>query len=430
MATKSQDRNSFWLCVCLIYTAPLALDFGSVGANPVLFAISNLALLYPLTILRKKSIHTDVISTLIYPFYFILFGIFISILKGGSVSTLFSMASFTLPILHIFVGACFASNKKNMNFSYAYFGYAIIILTFILFASDLMFGSFPRGCGYEGRWGGCIGRLEVYGFPNASMNYLAVASVFLGVFITRTTKIYIRNLAILSLLMIGFIVLLSLSRSAVLVYFISLSFIAFARWGPRVLFVIIILALLIIFFINDILNSFVISGLINRMQSALDSGDITTGRIGIWKEALILIYENPLFGKGFEAFSNFSDYGTAHQQFIEVLYKVGAFGFFIYFFPLAKSWVASMKYFRKKSQSTSVSDKILANGFVTCVLAASLFQPAISYQTLGNIIYFSAGYFIIKSKGKLKIQHETNSSKSLKRSIRARRSSRSASAAR
>ena len=352
-------------------------------------------LIYPVAILSStKLISENFKRVILYPLYFVLFGVISSIIRGGSIETLLSMASFSLPILHLIVGACFALTKKNMNFSYSYFSYIIIVLTLVLFVSDLIYGSFPRGCGYEGRWGGCIGNLEVYGFPNPPMNFLACVSVLLGIFLIRPVKKSVRMATIVSLAIIGFILLLSLSRSAVLIYVVSLGFIAFSIWGARSLFAVIIIGLIIAFNIESILDSFLVSGVLARTNTALAAGDISTGRIGIWIEALHVIAKDPIFGVGFLSFSNFSSFGTAHQQYLEVLFKVGAIGFFMYFFPLGRGYKAAINYLQKKyTEAHSPKEQTLALGFVSCVLIASVFQPAISYQTLGNFVFFSAGYF-------------------------------------
>src|SRR5690606_34697220 len=60
-----------------------------------------------------------------------------------------------------------------------------------------------------------------------------------------------------------------------------------------------------------------------RISRTMDSSDPFSGRTDIWEQTIQLWSERPLWGYAFEPFSNYSEYDTAHQQYLEILFKAG-----------------------------------------------------------------------------------------------------------
>lgn len=406
--------ETFWgVVLSVVYMAPVAIGVGSVGGQPVFFSISNIILIFSIFFfLRRVSFTNEVFFISLLPVFYIILGGVSSVLYSGSVQVLLSTFSFVLPVLHVFSGMLFARIFSEKEVAYEFFPWAIVLVASALLVSDLVFGSFPRGCGYEGRWGGCLGFVEVYGFPNASMNFLASVSVFLGFLIIKRNRLWVRLLAVFTMAVVGFLSFMSLSRSASLVYLISLFFVLYSlfRFGSIIIFSFVLVGVGLYF--EDLLRSLFFSGVYARMEAALESGDITTGRIDIWRHAFDLFSESPFFGKAFYSFSNFSEFGTVHQQYLEVLYKTGIVGFFFYFLLLIVGYLSMRECVIFNRNDHYRFEKLaLANGFVVSVLVSSIFQPALSYQVLGSFIFFSCGYFIVRQRLIMSDANEANSSR-------------------
>ncbi|MBX3436200.1 MAG: O-antigen ligase family protein [Planctomycetaceae bacterium] len=74
-----------------------------------------------------------------------------------------------------------------------------------------------------------------------------------------------------------------------------------------------------------------------------------SGRSTIWGETWDLFADRPLFGYGFEPYSERATFDTPHQQYLEVLYKCGLVGMALYacvlslaFVGLVRQWRASI----------------------------------------------------------------------------------------
>lgn len=399
--------------VALAYMMPVNINLFNVGDKPVDFAISNLLVFLTfLSLFIIGSINKASLVAVGVMLFFPALGGWTSISMGGSFEPLLSSLSFFLPMLHILVGAVVA---KSFSISpKKYFARALAIVVIVMFFSDIALGVFPRGCSPLGRWGGCLGPFEVYGFPNAPMNFLAVVAPILVFLLTFTSSKSDHILAFVALFALTIIMPLSLSRSAALIMGFSLLFFVYHYLGK--LFLIGIAALFALLYLNidTLLNSVLGEGVALRMMVAIENGDITTGRIGIWQKAFALFSESPIFGFGFQYFSNFSIFGTVHQQYLEILFKAGLVGFILYF---GVFYVSLLKAFRQSRHIVptirDLNIRVIAM-IILSVLISNLFQPAMSYQVFGNFLFFWCGYFL-SYKGR---QNEANPPKSLNRSIR------------
>ncbi len=389
---KVRKEAVFLQLIALAYMVPVNINFMTIGTKPVDFAISNLLLVLAFPALFiSGSISKASLVVIGALMFFPLLGMWSSISLGGSFEPLLSSFNFFLPMLHILVGAVvakiFATSPKE------YFARALAIVLIIIVLSDIAFGVFPRGCSPLGRWGGCLGPFEVYGFPNAPMNFLSVVAPLLIFLLVFSRAKYDHLLAMAALIALVVIMPLSLSRSATLIMGLSLLFFFYHYLGK--LFVVGIAALFALVYVNigALLSSTLGEGVALRMMAAIENGDITTGRIGIWRNAFSLFSESPVFGYGFQYFSNFSEFGTIHQQYLEILFKAGLIGFVLYF----GVFIVSIIIARKKSQHMepkirSLNKKVVAM-IIFSLLISNLFQPAMNYQVFGNFLFFWCGYF-------------------------------------
>ena len=86
----------------------------------------------------------------------------------------------------------------------------------------------------------------------------------------------------------------------------------------------------------------------NRLESNLS--DITSSegaRLNMWTRALNYIFEHPILGSGFMGFKILEEggVGSAHSQYIDVLFRVGFFGFFIWIYLVYKILLITYKKF-------------------------------------------------------------------------------------
>lgn len=390
---KSKKEAVILQFIALAYMMPLNVNFMNVGAKPVDFAISNLLVFLTfLSIFISRSVNQVAFVATSIMLFFPMLGMLSSISLGGSFETLLSSGNFFLPMFHILVGAVVA---RSFSISpEKYFARALALVVIALFISDLVLGPFPRGCGYEGRWGGCLGPFEIYGYPNASMNFLTVLAPLLIFLLAFTRTKSDRLLALTALLALAIIAPLSFSRSATLIMGFSLLF--FVHYFLGRVFLIGVAALFGLIYSNfeALLHLTQNTGVILRMSAAIQSGDITTGRLGIWREAFDVFSRFPIFGSGFQYFSKFSKFGTVHQQYLEVLFKAGLVGFILYFGVFFVSLFTAFQKIRQiNSRIRNLNIRVVAM-IIFSLLISNLFQPAMSYQVFGNFLFFWCGYFL------------------------------------
>lgn len=404
------------MAIAILYMLPLNLNIGDFGDKPIDLAVSNVLLIaLPTLFLKRRSVSQLTFFGLIMPLFFLVIGLSSAIIRGGDMSIVLSALSFSIPILHVGVG--YIVGQSRLNFSFLNVSYALSIIILVLVFSDLIFGNFPRGCGYQGRWGGCFGGLEVYGFPNAPMNFLAICSPILALPFIRKCGQTWRIFALLAI--VGLIVMtpLSLSRSASLVFLFSGGAMIIMLFGKMALFAYAALCLVVVLSFQWIISLTMFAGIAFRIQASVEAGDLTTGRIGIWKDALFIWAENPLFGKAFIPFSEFSSFGTVHQQYLEVLFKsglIGATAYFGYIFVTARLAYQTIC----KGDHYSVNDRRVFIAFGACLFIGNLFQNAISYQPMGNFLFFAMGIFSARSFSKLQVTYETNPPEPFHRGLR------------
>ena len=399
-------KNILVFIFLVVFISPVAVYLGSSDGLPIYFSISTFFLLFSVFF---KIFSLRVLALLSIPFFYIFYGFLSSIYFGGNISVLFSTFSFVLPLFFLFFGAQVGASKISGRITQEKIVWSYILVVFLIFFSDVFGADFPRGCGYEGRWGGCYLLWDVYGFPNASMNYLAVLTPILALPFINNRGMAIKFFSFLALSFMAWMSSMSLSRSTLLVYAFALLFFVYSILGVRVIYVFFLVFLLGVFGYDFLYEIFSQSGIYNRIAVSINSGDVTTGRLDIWGLAVDLISSSPFFGYGFLSFSNFSYYGTVHQQYLEVFYKVGLFGFVLYFYVLVYGYSSCIFYLRNKVFFNSRGkERIVFKGIVFGVLISCVFQPSLSYQVLGNLVFFCCGFFYIK---KMAILNETNSSR-------------------
>ncbi|NVK67539.1 MAG: O-antigen ligase family protein [Vibrio campbellii] len=384
--------------------SPLSITLLEVSGKPVDISLSDLILvLIPFSFiyvgLRNKL-------TLLLPaflvFFYLSLAMIHSILEGGQLSNVISSLRFSKQFLLIAAGGAFfviyKHNKSNV------FVHVFFVISVVILFSDIVWGAFPRGCGYEGRWGGCFLGIDVYGFPNSSASYLAIG--FLVILFLHSIKLVSINVTIFTFIIIALLSLLSLSRTSWVTLFLGgIGFLLFLR-NPFLIFsylsLLFITACLIVFNMDAIIDMPIFEGMVNKVAYYSSGNEMTSGRTHIWFDTLALWSEQPLFGYGFDYFSKYVvGFDTPHQQYLELLFKSGFFGTIIYLLLCCYTVFLLSDFLKYKANfdEGSISLRLLA--IVAFPVAVNgLFQPILSYSTVANITMFTLGYLLEFNKVK------------------------------
>jgi len=271
----------------------------------------------------------------------------------------------------------------------------LIALIWILMISTCFLPNFPI-C----RWGGSFFGLEVYGFPNSYMTFLAMHSPFLLVALVMKQSNLSRYFIMLTGLILISMVAMSLSRSSIIVLAVSVSVcILFAvRYSEvstnfraiSLLGSFLSIPVAVILLYPELLLGIDYEGVFEVLQRRISKTtrdvDPFSGRKYLWLHCWDLILERPFFGYMFEPFSNFNDsHDTPHQQYLEILFKCGSAGFILFsivYLSLVRQLLGRM---RGYSPELRLACLAFLAGFVG-ILVGNFTQPNFTFAITGNSI--------------------------------------------
>ena len=380
---------------------PISIRLAELGGKPIDIVLSDLFPLFFLVIAvlyRKNSFSSYSIYLPIFAIaYYLGIALFTSILDGGSLSQIASSIRLSKQFLLIPCGAVFFHVWGWAGLRY--FSYSILIILTSILLKDVLADGFPRGCGYQSRWGGCTPFGEVYGFPNSSASYLVLLS--LSLFIFYKLSILSKSFLLWGIFCCAVLSLFSLSRSSWVFLFLGLLFFYLFTansYKKTITSIFTVISLLVLSFLGafSFTEMPIFKGVINKVTYYADGNEITSGRTQIWYDTLELIYEKPIFGYGFDYFSNYiSGFDTAHQQYLELLFKSGMVGILIYFFCIY------LFFYTVKKISTAYAlniHKLVLWVVLVPLLINGLFQPIFSYSLVGNTFMFFFGFILEANK--------------------------------
>lgn len=248
------------------------------------------------------------------------------------------------------------------------------------------------------RWGSDFMGFETYGFPNTTGQYLGVIMSFLlfGFFI----DVRLRLLYIFCVFAALLIAIMTLSRSGAVVTIMTVLLFWLLR-APKQ-FLLLSLSLPVILVVTILLGmpsefDYSIIEILEKIQNRMDkllSTDPLNGRGSIWGIALTYVNENIIFGSMFSPFSLISGHHqSAHNQYIETLYKVGILGLVFFIFALAV--VFHRLFINLFSNNHSLV--VLATTAFVSMLAVSIgnvTQPNYTDSLVGGLVFALAGLSI------------------------------------
>lgn len=374
----------FWL----IYLTPLAITIATVDGKPIDIVPSDfLLILIPIIMLKVDSLsprHWNAIAILSY---FPMIGLVGAFRAGGDVGNILSAVTFSMPFFHILIGGM--AIHRWGHHALEPLQVVASFVAIILALSDLTLGSFPRGCGTEGRWGGCFLNFEVYGFVNSSSGYLVILAGILACSVFIANSRLKMALTLIGLGALLFIVPMSLSRSATVSLFIVLFFWTFSINRTLSVVFLLIAGMTMQFILPLLEDSLIGRGLTTRVLAGVDRGDLASGRFEIWRDTISLIGDAPIFGYMFGFFSRYSYFGTAHSQYLELLFKAGAVGLIIYLGFIFYCASRANRIFKAVDLDPRIS--ITALGTFVALMANSVTQPLMNYAVFANLMFLAAG---------------------------------------
>lgn len=397
---KKAGFSTFVIIVLLFL--PIAIPIVKLGSKPVDIVLSDTLLIWAFilfltdALFSRKTLRVtkDIKIMSLIVFFNIAYGFFIilpyMIKSGGDIIPLVSAVKFYKSILLFYAGIYFANKMYDCKLFFHYSVTVVSLIIVIMLFSTILDERFPVIL-----WGENFFNLTVYGFPNTGMAFIALIMLFplAKYYITKQKKyIAIYTIGVL-------MVIFSLSRSSFLVLFFGSIFLSFKMTSIKKMLHILVIFILIMGGTMMLLgNNEKVEKILDLVQYRIDrtmgktGDDPTSGRTEIWTAALEVINNKPIFGYGFEPFSNrkIGHYDTPHQQYLEIIYKTGFFGFLLY---MSIFLYASLYISKRLNNKCIVLKNIFLAGLLG-IMVSNLTQPNFSFALTGNILFFLMGFLV------------------------------------
>jgi O-antigen ligase len=403
-----QHIGTWLIAIAAVY--PVAIRLTDMGGKPVDAVLSDaLYLLILLTPPRKlltipKGVDLRILATVrISAFACIAYSLGLS-LVGYATSTEFSRVvsaiKFVKPMTFVLLGTYLAMIfppvllLKRMG---AVFG--VIVLATM--GTAIMHPAFPR-CA----WGQGLFGYETYGYPNAPMTFYGVMLPLLIAAADcerrRTLRLIYRGATFVGIIL----VVASLSRSSTISMVVAMTIYLFATGRGYIpvatavaaaVFAVAGVGLMRIETNIDAVE-FLQGAVERRLLQTFEGEDALSGRGGIWLLAVELASRKPVFGYMFEPFNHYSAiYDTAHQQYLEVLYKTGMLGLALYLWVLG-SGAAGIWHLTRNAESRSPAWYLLWGALAALLgtMVGCLSQPNLTYSLTGNTLFLMLGMLLTR----------------------------------
>lgn len=394
------NKKTFILFLFLLLL-PIAIPIGSIGHKPIDVTFSDTLIVFSLFFLffRKIKINIKERNVLVFSFliyiYILLIGSIGVIVTKGDILPFLSSLRFSKHLLFVFVALVFYKVfKPNFNDVIKFSAYICALFISILLFSDLFLNpGFPTS-----RWGGVFFGLETYGFPNSIAVFYSLYICFFLIYTYVFKSWFFSLITLIGSVLIFF----SFSRSGwVTLLSVLIPIIPYIMLKSKKimwLYSILIVISVYFFVINFNKFYFLIEPWMYKVDTLTGQNVTLSGRELIWKDTFSLILDRPLLGYFFDPFSNYvMGYDTPHQQYLELIFKMGVLGFLIYF-----SFVLYLFFcFFYSGYKGVFSFKVTAFTFFMFFLGVSLSnfgQPNLSFSLLANalVFYISLFYFIFR----------------------------------
>lgn len=389
--SKTRLNDGFLFLVCFLFLLPVTVVGGVRGTAPIDIVPSDLiAILVAITYFLANAPYSlreplILVQVLFVVYCFTLASL--TIMHSGSLLPLFSFVKFCKIYIAFFAGYA-ASKWYGRDRILTIMSDAAVAYFLLLAVSQFLYHA-----DFTPRIGSDFFEFPVYGFPNSPSSYL-VYLLCLALVKQRASWIKWLLLLLASIFAAG-----SLSRNALIQVVLAVMLITLD--SPKKLLqsagtMAIGLSILLVFDLYTVLGiENILTGIQIRLDGAQRSGDFSNGRFDIFLHTIDLISQKPLFGYGFQSFSNFAQHSTPHNQYLEVFFKTGALGIITY---LSIIWLGiSRVVTSSRTLKRGLSVKTIYIMFALMMLS-NLAQPNLSYSVTGNLVFFILGLFAILPK--------------------------------
>ena len=273
------------------------------------------------------------------------------------------------------------------------------ITLMVLLFSDIFFSaSFPRP-----RWGSTMFGFDILGFPNMAATFYAMCGLSI-LYLAR------HNVGTGLLFFYAFLlVVMTVSRSSMISMMVGVVAISLFRRNYA------FPAFLIITFLAILLAAryghFGGLAFLKEKAGRMEGGDLVAGRFGIWIAAWEGVKASPMFGHGFQPFSDmhvqsYADiiFSTPHQQYLELLYKSGAIGLALYGFILYAMLYPIIRY--KGLTKDGIAGKDLQStvlAWAVTLMVGNCSQPNFTYPCTVHLFFFLTAFMSVKAYRPLKL---------------------------
>ena len=169
---------------------------------------------------------------------------------------------------------------------------------------------------------GFASRFAYTGFTNQTSTNADILSLGVGVLFSMLF-IYKRvKKGVLFASLIGLVLLIPMTerRWPTVVVFVLLSFAIMTQVKSKMLKGVIVFVIIILLFTGIYTSLSVFQGVIGKMQYEISAGDVTNGRLEIWKVTWDFIIKKPLFGYGPDTFKQLITIEVnAHNSFLQTI---------------------------------------------------------------------------------------------------------------
>lgn len=361
---------------------PLNITALKISGKPVDLVLGDVSSIIGfflmLFVIRKKYI-----PIVIYLFLMLIYSIFLVGFLSGSnpINSLLSFIKNYKTFFSIFFGIFLA--KKYPEESIVILRLMIYLVPLMVMVSDVLYN--PRWP--APRWGGFIGELEVYGFPNSAVFFYVFLSGLIYWEMLSFNKL--RSIKLIILLPWILFILMSASRNAFLGLIIMYSMIFWAYKVERyklILFCMLIILVILMGWVD-------LGWVLGKFERGSEAGNMFYGRSLVWADFIDLLNTkyNWLTGSSY----TFSLH-TPHQQYLEVIYKSGVIGLFFYLSLYFFLFLIIKRSLNKSDLPKRAHDfsKIIIIIFLTSAIS-NFAQPNWSY-TVFNILLMTLFGFVME----------------------------------
>lgn len=340
------NRCNDYIATCYIFIAVI-LGFILENLNLFFIEIALVAITLLLYVyFQKKLIVNKVMIVWMFSMLIATFSIFYSVImeESGKICILF----FSFIWMSTFFSYSDSDNYKMINFLCGCCGMHVVFSLWQYFNANTFYkfySIFANGQNYadnvsfyrNGRICGITSQTGANGF------YISIFIIIVFDKLLKCNKIKTKFL-LFTIIIISYLMLICTGKRA---YLLGLIFVLFAIWyiynkgyNMRKKFVKLCIAILAVsVFAYVMIRTNAVNTVILKFVYNASRGDITNGRIDLWRQTIDIFKEHFIFGTGIKSIPTIIGEGT-HNVYIQLLAEVGIFGaLFFYgalFYPLIK----------------------------------------------------------------------------------------------